>query len=76
MSKPMYEDLCLYIDSEFIRGGGRREQDVQDPATGERIGRLRHATIEDLDRALKAADRAFDARKTFKWHRGGLAAVS
>jgi succinate-semialdehyde dehydrogenase/glutarate-semialdehyde dehydrogenase len=29
----MYEDLSLYIDGEFIKGGGRREQDVLDPAT-------------------------------------------
>jgi len=24
----MYQDLALYIDGEFIKGGGRREQDV------------------------------------------------
>ena len=29
----MYEDLCLYINGEFLKGGGRREQDVIDPAT-------------------------------------------
>ena len=55
----MYEDLCLYIDGEFVKGGGRREQDVHDPATGEVVGRLPHATREDLDRALAAAQRAF-----------------
>lgn len=57
----MYEDLCLYIDGEFIAAQGRREQDVFDPATGEPIGRLPHATREDLDRALAAAQRAFPA---------------
>ena len=60
----MYEDLCLYIDGEFIKGGGRREQDVLDPATGDLIGRLPHATTADLDRALGAAQRAFDSWKT------------
>lgn len=55
----MYEDLCLYIDGEFVKGGGRREQDVVDPATGQVIGRLPHATTQDLDRALAAAQRAF-----------------
>ena len=59
-----YEDLCLYIDGEFLEGGGRREQDVHDPATGETIGKLPHATREDLDRALLAAQRAF-----VKWRR-------
>ena len=56
----MYEDLCLYIDGEFIQGGGRREQDVFDPATGQVLGRLPHATPQDLDRALAAAQRAFE----------------
>jgi len=54
-----YADLCLYIDGEFIRGGGRREQDIVNPATGEVIGKLPHATREDLDRALASAQRAF-----------------
>jgi succinate-semialdehyde dehydrogenase / glutarate-semialdehyde dehydrogenase len=60
----MYEDLCLYIDGEFIKGGGRREQDVFDPATGESIGKLPHATRDDLDRALTAAARAFETWRT------------
>jgi succinate-semialdehyde dehydrogenase/glutarate-semialdehyde dehydrogenase len=60
----MYEDLGLYIDGEFIKGGGRREQEVHDPATGEVIARLPHATREDLDRALAAAQRAFETWRT------------
>jgi succinate-semialdehyde dehydrogenase/glutarate-semialdehyde dehydrogenase len=60
----MYEDLCLYIDGEFVKGGGRREQDVHDPATGQVIGKLPHATREDLDRALAAAQRAFETWRT------------
>jgi len=60
----MYEDLCLYIDGEFVKGGGRREQDVFDPATGSVIGRLPHANKADLDRALAAAQRAFATWKT------------
>jgi len=59
-----YEDLCLYIDGEFVKGGGRREQDVHDPATGNVIGRLPHATPADLDRALAAAQRAFEKWRT------------
>jgi succinate-semialdehyde dehydrogenase / glutarate-semialdehyde dehydrogenase len=60
----MYEDLCLYIDGEFIKGGDRREQDVFDPATGSVLGKLPHATKADLDRALGAAARAFESWKT------------
>lgn len=69
----MYEQLCLYINGEFIRGGGRREQDVFNPATGEQIGRLPHATMNDLDRALEAADRAFDGwRQTSPLERSAI----
>ena len=56
----MYETLSLYIDGEFILGGGRREQDVFNPATNEVIGKLPHATRDDLDAALAAAQRAFE----------------
>jgi succinate-semialdehyde dehydrogenase/glutarate-semialdehyde dehydrogenase len=56
-----YEDLNLYIDGEFLKGEGRREQDVIDPATGEVIGQLPHAAPADLDRALSAAARAFES---------------
>lgn len=60
----MYDDLCLYIDGQFLKGEGRREQDVFNPATGEVIGKLPHATPADLDRALDAAARAFETWKT------------
>ncbi len=55
-----YPQLGLYIDGEFVRGGGRHEQDVINPATHEVIGKLPHATREDLDRALASAARAFE----------------
>jgi len=57
----MYEDLSLYIDGHFLKGGGRVEQDVLNPATGEVIGKLPHATREDLDLALTSAQRAFES---------------
>jgi acyl-CoA reductase-like NAD-dependent aldehyde dehydrogenase len=59
----MYPALSLYIDGEFISAQGRREQDVFNPATGEVIGKLPHASKEDLDRALSAAARAFETWK-------------
>ena len=60
----MYEELSLYIDGEFIGGDGRREQDVFDPATGDLLGKLPHASQADLDRALVAAERAFQTWRT------------
>ena len=61
----MYEDLCIYINGEFLKGGGRREQDIVNPATDEVIGKLPHASKEDLDLALASAQKAFQTwRKT------------
>ena len=59
----MYQDLALYIDGEFVKGGGRHEQDVINPATQEVLGKLPHASKADLDRALAAAQRAFESWK-------------
>jgi len=58
-----YEALSLYIDGEFLSGDGRTTQDVVNPATGEVLAQLPHASEADLDRALKAADRAFQTWK-------------
>jgi succinate-semialdehyde dehydrogenase / glutarate-semialdehyde dehydrogenase len=55
----MYEDLSLYINGQFLKGGGRREQDVFNPATDEVVGKLPHASKEDLDLALASAQKAF-----------------
>ena len=55
----MYEDLSLYINGQFLKGGGRREQDVFNPATDEVIGKLPHAGQADLDLALTSAQTAF-----------------
>ena len=59
----MYPALRLYIDGQFIPAEGRHEQAVFNPATGEVIGQLPHATRQDLDRALAAAARAFERWK-------------
>lgn len=59
----MYETLALYIDGEFVSGEGRKTQDVVNPATGDVLGQLPHATQKDLDRALAAAERAFQSWK-------------
>lgn len=56
-----YEQLALYIDGEFVAADGRRQQDVFNPATGVAFARLPHASKQDLDRALAAADKAFQS---------------
>ena len=56
-----YPALSLYIDGAFLQGGGRREQDVLNPANNQKIGTLPHATRDDLDLALSSAQRAFES---------------
>jgi acyl-CoA reductase-like NAD-dependent aldehyde dehydrogenase len=69
----MYPTLSLYIDGQFISGGGRKEQDVLNPATNQVIAKLPHATREDLDLALTSAQRAFESwRKTSPMERGKI----
>lgn len=60
----MYETLALYIDGEFLSGENRKTQPVFNPANGEILGDLPHASVEDLNRALDSAQRAF-----VKWKR-------
>ncbi|MFB9948745.1 NAD-dependent succinate-semialdehyde dehydrogenase [Rhizobium puerariae] len=59
MQTKSYGELKLFIDGEWIGPEGRVTEDVINPATGELIGALPHATAEDLDRAVAAASRAF-----------------
>jgi acyl-CoA reductase-like NAD-dependent aldehyde dehydrogenase len=69
----MYPQLSLYIDGEFLSGGGRKEQAIVNPATNQVIGQLPHATTEDLDRALAAAERAFASwKKSSPMERGKI----
>jgi succinate-semialdehyde dehydrogenase/glutarate-semialdehyde dehydrogenase len=56
----MYCELALYIDGRFIpAGAGRAGEPVFNPATGETLAELPHATMAELDEAVAAAERAF-----------------
>jgi succinate-semialdehyde dehydrogenase/glutarate-semialdehyde dehydrogenase len=55
----MYTDLALYIDGEWIAGGGRESEPVINPATEKPLATLTHASAADLDRALAAAERGY-----------------
>jgi succinate-semialdehyde dehydrogenase/glutarate-semialdehyde dehydrogenase len=54
----MYSDVSLYIDGRW-RDGRRGTLPIINPASEEEIGRLAHASTEDLDEALEAAARSF-----------------
>ncbi|MFB9948541.1 NAD-dependent succinate-semialdehyde dehydrogenase [Rhizobium puerariae] len=58
-SSEAYRSPRLLIDGVWLENGGRKTQPVVNPATEKPIGTVPHATIEDLDRALEAARRAF-----------------
>ena len=51
--------LALYIDGEWLSGGGRDTQDVLNPASGAGQAALPLASATDLDRALAAAQAGF-----------------
>jgi len=54
-----YAQPQLYIDGRWLDAGDRVTEDVLNPATGQPLARLPHATRADLDEALGAARRAF-----------------
>lgn len=58
-AESLYPQLQLFIDGEWISKGDRQSEQVLNPATGEVLGELPHATQADLDRALAAAERGF-----------------
>lgn len=56
-----YPRIQLLIDGEWTDGSGGACEDIYNPATGQVLGTVPHATPADLDRALAAASRAFQA---------------
>jgi len=56
-----YPDTRLLIDNQWVDAAGGKTLDVVNPATGAAIGKVAHAAIVDLDRALLAAQRGFEA---------------
>ncbi len=60
-----YLDTQLFINGEWRDAADGRSLAVQNPATGQEIGRVAHAGRADLDRALAAADRGFAIWRDF-----------
>jgi len=54
-----YPDLQMYIDGNWIKADHRTTEPVINPATGETLGHLPHASAADLDRALESAQKGF-----------------
>lgn len=61
MSTAFPATLGLYIDGEWLSGGGRDTHTLLNPATGAGQAELPLANAADLERALEAAQRGFEA---------------
>ncbi|AWH90878.1 NAD-dependent succinate-semialdehyde dehydrogenase [Dietzia lutea] len=55
-----YPDTRLFIDHQWTDAADGRTIDVLNPADGQVIGTVAHASVADLDRALAAAERGFE----------------
>jgi succinate-semialdehyde dehydrogenase/glutarate-semialdehyde dehydrogenase len=53
----MYETLELLINGKWRQGSGGKTEPVYNPATGEVLGELPHASTADLDEALAASEK-------------------
>ena len=63
MTSTYYSDTRLLINNEWCDAASGKTVEVINPATGKTIGKVAHAGIPDLDRALAAAQKGFDAWK-------------
>jgi succinate-semialdehyde dehydrogenase/glutarate-semialdehyde dehydrogenase len=69
-SPGLYDDYGLYIDGKWTGARDGAVIDVVDPATEEVIGQIPKAGAADLDAALAAAKRGFEAwRRVAPWER-------
>ncbi|MEW5422821.1 NAD-dependent succinate-semialdehyde dehydrogenase [Amorphus sp. 3PC139-8] len=54
-----YPDVQLFIDGAWCDAAAGETIDIVNPATEDVIGKVSHARVPDLDRALAAAERGF-----------------
>lgn len=59
MTLSSYPDTRLLIANQWVDATGGKSIPVLNPATGQAIGTVAHASIADLDRALAAAQQGF-----------------
>ena len=67
----MTMEFPLVIDGKWREGSPKAGEDVLNPATGDSIGKVAHASTADLDEALEAASRGLrEWRAVPPWQRG------
>jgi succinate-semialdehyde dehydrogenase/glutarate-semialdehyde dehydrogenase len=73
MGSDMYERFGLFIDGEWRHARDSRTRDVNDPTNEELIGRVPHASREDLDEVLQTLVRsAREWRGVAGWDRSAI----
>ncbi|WP_313075779.1 NAD-dependent succinate-semialdehyde dehydrogenase [Melaminivora sp.] len=63
-----YPDTRLFIDGQWQDARDGRTLAVHNPATGREIGRVAHASTDDLDRALTSAQQGFETWRDTSAH--------
>jgi malonate-semialdehyde dehydrogenase (acetylating)/methylmalonate-semialdehyde dehydrogenase len=61
--------ISHWIDGQRFEGASGRSGPVYNPATGQQSGEVDFATVEELDAAVQAAKRAFEAWRTMSLSR-------
>ena len=66
-------EFPLLINGVWREGSAKNSEDVFNPATGESIGKVAHASTADLDQALETAARGLcEWRAVPPWQRGAI----
>jgi phenylacetaldehyde dehydrogenase len=60
VTKVLARAPALFIDGEWVESRGGGTIAVYDPSTGKQVATIADASVEDVDRAVSAARRAFD----------------
>jgi phenylacetaldehyde dehydrogenase len=60
VTKVLARAPALFIDGEWVESRGGGTIAVYDPSTGKQVATIADASVEDVDRAVAAARRAFD----------------
>jgi len=58
-SQPSVETVSFYINGQLESAGNRKLAPVTNPATGAEIAQVAYATVEDVDRTVRAAHAAY-----------------
>ena len=66
----MYEKFGQFIDGKWVKSSSGETYEVINPANEEVIGHASKATSQDVDRALKSAEKGLEVwKKTSPWQR-------